>query len=123
VLVTIVIGVAIQDADKGIHRKFRDDWFVGIGSACFVFDYAINVFWEFRRSWRMWAALAALLIAFVGIVVPILSHIDSGKLGNVVSVPGFQEWLCHRRRGWGHPRYKLRLRQLGIEPDALQVDG
>jgi hypothetical protein len=75
-LVTMVTALAIYDAERGIHRKFRDDWVVGFGSALFVFGYAAKAFWGFRKNWRMWAAMAALFGAFVGLVVPILSHMD-----------------------------------------------
>src|SRR5689334_17907772 len=35
-VVTIVIALTIHDTERGIHRNFKNDWFVGFGSACFA---------------------------------------------------------------------------------------
>jgi apolipoprotein N-acyltransferase len=38
--VTITLAVTIHDTDRGIHRDFKNDWFVGLGSACVALGYA-----------------------------------------------------------------------------------
>jgi hypothetical protein len=48
--VTIVIAVTIHDTDRGIDRYFKNDWLVGVGSACFVLGYAGKGFWIFHRN-------------------------------------------------------------------------
>jgi hypothetical protein len=43
--VTITIAVLINDTEKGIHRSFKNDWFVGFGSARFALGYTAKAFW------------------------------------------------------------------------------
>ena len=75
-VVTIVIGVTIHDTERGIHRYFKNDWFVGFGSACLALGYSAKAFWAFSKHWRLWAAVAALLAMFTAITIPILSQME-----------------------------------------------
>jgi hypothetical protein len=43
--VTIALAETIHDADRGIHRTFKNDWFVGLGSSCVALGYAAKAFW------------------------------------------------------------------------------
>jgi magnesium-transporting ATPase (P-type) len=87
--VTIVIAVAIHDTDRGIHRNFKNDWFVGLGSACFALGYAAKAFWTYRRNWSLWAVIATLFFFFTAITIPFLSQMEKvpllymGPLANV----------------------------------------
>ena len=47
-VVTLVIAVTIDDDERGVHRSFKTDWFVGLGSACLALGYAASI-------WRLWA--------------------------------------------------------------------
>lgn len=88
-LVTISIAVAKHDTERGIHRNFRNDWFVGLGSACVALGYAARAFWIFRRNWRLWAIIAALFALFTAITIPVLSQMEKvplllgGPLANI----------------------------------------
>ena len=44
-VVTIVIAMVIHDSERGIHRNFKNDWFVGFGSASFALGYVAKAFW------------------------------------------------------------------------------
>jgi hypothetical protein len=87
--VTITIAMLINDTDKGIHRNFKNDWFVGFGSACFALGYAAKAFWIFRGNWRLWAVIAALFALFTTITIPALSQMEKvpllfmGPLANI----------------------------------------
>ena len=87
--VTMVIAVTIHDTDRGIHRDFKNDWFVGLGSACFALGYAAKAFWTYRRNWSLWAVIAALFALFTAITMPFLSQMEKvplvfmGPLANV----------------------------------------
>jgi hypothetical protein len=87
--VTITIAVTIHDTERGIHRNFKNDWFVGFGSACFAIGYAARAFWIFRRNWRLWAVIAALFALFTAITIPVLSQMEKvplllmGPLANI----------------------------------------
>jgi hypothetical protein len=78
--VTIVIALVIHDDGRGLHRNFKNDWFVGFGSACFALGYAAKAFWVSRRNWRLWAVIAALLAFFTATTVPILSQMEKVPL-------------------------------------------
>ena len=88
-VVTLVIAVTVHDTDRGVRRSFKNDWFVGLGSACFALGYAAKAFWMSRRSWRLWAIIAALFVLFAAITLPILSQMEKvplllmGPLANV----------------------------------------
>ena len=79
-VVTIVIAVAIHDTERGIHRNFKNDWFVGFGSACLALGYSAKAFWAFCRNWRLWAVIAALFAMFTTITIPILSQMEKVPL-------------------------------------------
>lgn len=87
--VTIVIALVIHDSERGIHRNFKNDWFVGLGSACFALGYAAKAFWTSRRNWRLWAVIGALFAVFTGIAIPALSQMEKvplllmGPLANI----------------------------------------
>jgi magnesium-transporting ATPase (P-type) len=87
--VTITIAVTIHDTDRGIHRNFKNDWFVGFGSACVALGYAAKAFWVFRRNWRLWALIAAFFAFFTAITIPVLSRMEKvpllfvGPLANI----------------------------------------
>ena len=51
-VVTVVIAMVIHDSERGIHRNFKNDWFVGFGSACFALGCAAKAFWISRRNWK-----------------------------------------------------------------------
>jgi len=78
--VTLVIAVMIHDTDRGIYRSFRNDWFVGVGSACVALGYAARAFWTSRKSWRLWVIIATLFILFTTITLPVLSHMEKVPL-------------------------------------------
>lgn len=88
-VVTLAMAVTIHDTERGVHRSFKNDWFVGFGSACFALGYAAKAFWTSRRSWRLWAIIAALLVLFTAITLPILSQMEKvplllmGPLANI----------------------------------------
>jgi magnesium-transporting ATPase (P-type) len=88
-VVTMVIAVTIHDTDRGMHRNFKNDWFVGFGSACFALGYAAKAFWTYRRNWSLWAVIAALFALFTAITIPFLSQMERvpllfmGPLANV----------------------------------------
>jgi len=87
--VTIVIAVTINDTDRGIHRNFKNDWFVGLGSACFALGYAAKAFWTYRRNWYLWVVIATLFSVFTAITIPFLSQMEKvpllfmGPLANI----------------------------------------
>lgn len=87
--VTVLIAVTIHDTDRGIHRNFKNDWFVGLGSACVALGYAAKAFWTYRRNWSLWAVIAALFALFTAITIPFLSQMEKvpllfmGPLANV----------------------------------------
>jgi hypothetical protein len=93
--VTIVMAVTIHDTDRGLHRNFRNDWFVGFGSACFALGYAAKAFWISRRNWRLWAIIAALFALFTAITIPALSQMEKvplllmGPLANIELIIAF----------------------------------
>ena len=88
-VVTLVVAVLIHDDKMGVHRTFKNDWFVGLGSACFALGYAAKAFWTSRRNWRLWAIIATLFVLYAAITLPILSQMENvplllmGPLGNV----------------------------------------
>jgi hypothetical protein len=88
-VVTIVIVMVIHDSEKGIDRNFKNDWFVGFGSACVALGYAAKTFWSSRRNWRLWAVITALFALFTAITIPALSQMEKvplllmGPLGNI----------------------------------------
>ena len=109
-LVTITIAVAMHDTERGIHRNFKNDWFVGFGSACVASGYAVKAFWIFRGNWRLWAVGAALFALFTSITIPVLSQMEkvplllAGPLANIELLIAFAvlDWLVgkqSRRRG------------------------
>jgi len=79
-VVTIVIAVVIHDTERGIHRNFKNDWFVGFGSALLALGYAAKAFWISRRNWRLWAMVAALFVVYTTITVPALSQMEKVPL-------------------------------------------
>jgi hypothetical protein len=87
--VTIVIAVTIHDTDRGMHRYFKNDWFVGVGSACFALGYAAKAFWIFHRNWRLWAVIAALFALFSATTFQAFSQMEKvpllfmGPLANI----------------------------------------
>ena len=87
--VTIVIAVTVHDTDRGMHRNFKNDWFVGFGSACFALGYAAKAFWTCRRNWSLWAVIAELFALFTAITIPFLSQMEKvpllfmGPLANI----------------------------------------
>src|SRR5438445_12848266 len=78
--VTIALAVTIHDTDRGVHRNFKNDWFVGLGSACVALGYAAKGFWIYRRNWRLWAVIAALFALFTAITIPFLSQMEKVPL-------------------------------------------
>lgn len=111
--VTIALAVAIHDTDRGIYRNFKNDWFVGLGSACVALGYAAKAFWIYRKNWRLWAIIAALFALFTAITIPFLAQMEKvpllfiGPLGNIEMLIAFValDWLIsgpsHR---WPTPR-------------------
>jgi magnesium-transporting ATPase (P-type) len=79
-VVTLVMAVTIHDTERNIHRSSKNDWFVGLGSACFALGYATKAFWKSRRDWRLWAITAALFVLFVAITLPVLSKMEKVPL-------------------------------------------
>jgi hypothetical protein len=94
-MVTIAIVVLIHDTDGGIHRSFKNDWFVGFGSACFAIGYAAKAFWIYRRKWHLWAVIGVLFALFTAITVPVLSQMEKvpllfmGPLANIELLVAF----------------------------------
>ena len=88
-VVTIVIAMVIHDSERGIHRNFKNDWFVGFGSACVALGYVAKAFWISRSTWRLWAVIAALFALFTAITIPALSQMEKvpllwmGPLANI----------------------------------------
>jgi magnesium-transporting ATPase (P-type) len=88
-VVTIVAAMVIHDSERGTHRNFKDDWFVGFGSACVALGYAAKAFWISSRNWRLWAVIAALFALFTAIAIPALSQMEKvplllmGPLANI----------------------------------------
>ena len=88
-VVTVALAVTIHDTDRGIHRNLKNDWSVGLGSACVALGYAAKAFWIYRRNWRLWAVIAALFALFTAITIPFLSQMEKvpllfmGPLGNI----------------------------------------
>jgi hypothetical protein len=88
-VVTIVVAMVIHDSERGIQHNFKNDWFVGFGSACVALGYAAKAFWISRRNWRLWAVIAALFALFTAITIPTLSQMEKvplllmGPLANI----------------------------------------
>jgi hypothetical protein len=105
VAVTISIAVSINDTEKGIHRSFKNDWFVGFGSACFASGYAAKAFWISRRNWRLWTLIAALFALFTTITIPVLSQMEKvpllfmGPLANIELLIAFAvlDWFVGKQ--------------------------
>ena len=103
--VTITIAVTIHDTDRGIHRNFRNDWFVGLGSACVALGYAARAFWSSRRNWRLWALIAAFFALFTATTIPFLSQMEKvpllfmGPLANIELLITFValDWFIGRQ--------------------------
>lgn len=108
VAVTLVIAVTVHDTERGIHRSFKNDWFVGFGSACFALGYAVKAFWALRRNWRLWAVIVALFILFTATTLPILSQMKKaplllmGPLANVELLLAIflLDWIVPRKSAW-----------------------
>ena len=79
-VVTIVVAMVIHDSERGIHRNFKNDLFVGFGSACVALGYAAKAFWISRRNWRLWAVIAALFALFTATTIPALSQMEKVPL-------------------------------------------
>lgn len=75
-VVTLVVAVLIHDDKRAIHRSFKNDWFVGLGSACVALGYAAKAFRTSLRNWRLWATIAVLFVLFTAITLPILSQME-----------------------------------------------
>jgi hypothetical protein len=105
VAVTITVAVIIHDDKRGMVRTFKNDWFVGIGSACVALGYVAKAFWMFRRNWRLWAIIAALFLLFTTATVSILSQMEKvplllmGPLANVELLIAFiaLRWFMGRQ--------------------------
>jgi hypothetical protein len=88
-VITIVIAMVIHDSEIGIHRNFRNDWFVGFGSASVALGYTAKAFWISRSNWRLWAVIAVLFALFATITIPALSQMEKvplllmGPLANI----------------------------------------
>jgi len=88
-VVTLAIAIVRHDTENGIQRNFKNDWFVGFGSACFALGYAAKAFWSFRRNWRLWSIIGALFVIFSVITLPLLSQMEKvpllfmGPLANI----------------------------------------
>jgi hypothetical protein len=88
-VVTVTMAIAIHDSDKGIQRNWRNDWFVGVGSAMLALGYAAKAFWRLRANWRLWALIAAFFALFTATTIPVLSQMEkvplllAGPLANV----------------------------------------
>jgi len=78
VVVTLVMAVTIHDTERNVHRSLKNEWFVGLGSACFALGYAAKAFWTSRRDWRR--IVAALFVLFVAITLPALSEMEKVTL-------------------------------------------
>jgi magnesium-transporting ATPase (P-type) len=105
--VTITIAVMIHDTERRIHRDFRNDWFVGFGSACVALGYAAKAFWTYRKNWRLWAVIAALFALFTAITIPFLSQMEKvpllfmGPLANIellIAVVALDRFISRRSR-------------------------
>jgi|SRR5271168_369241 len=107
--VTIALAVTIHDTDKGIHRSLKNDWFVGLGSACVALGYAAKAFWNYRRNWRLWAIIAALFAMFTAITIPFLSQMEKvpllfmGPLANIELIIAFVALDWFKRSRWRPP--------------------
>jgi hypothetical protein len=108
--VTVTVAVTIHHTERGINPSFKNDWFVGLGSACVALGYAAKAFWIFHRNWRLWAVISTLLALFTATTVPVLSQMERvpllfmGPLANVELLIAFVvlDWLFGRdswRRG------------------------
>ena len=103
--VTMTIAVLIHDSERGIHRNFKNDWFVGFGSASFALGYAARAFWIFRRDWRLWAMIVALFALFTTITIPVLSQMEKvpllfmGPLANIELLISFVllDWFIGKK--------------------------
>jgi hypothetical protein len=108
-VITIVIAMVIHDSERGIHRNFRNDWFVGCGSASVALGYAAKAFWISRSNWRLWAVIAVLFALFATITIPALSQMEKvplllmGPLANIELLIAFValDWFIgtQSRRG------------------------
>jgi hypothetical protein len=104
-VVTMVIVLVMHDIDSGIHRNFKNDWFVGFGSACVALGYAAKAFWSSRRNWRLWALIAALFTLFAAITIPVFSQMEKvpllfmGPLANIELLISFAalDWLIGKQ--------------------------
>jgi hypothetical protein len=85
-LVTIFSAVAIHDLEKGIHRNIRENWVISVITAGFVLAFSINDFWGVRRSWRMWAVLAAYSFLHFSLCVPALGHLARIPAGYISAI-------------------------------------
>jgi hypothetical protein len=103
--VTITIAVTMHDTERGINRDFRNDWFVGLGSACVALGYAAKAFWSSRRNWRLWALIAAFFALFTATTIPFLSQMEKvpllfmGPLADIELLITFAalEWFIGRQ--------------------------
>lgn len=103
--VTVTIAMLIHDTDRGIHRNFKNDWFVGFGSASLALGYAAKAFWSFRRNWRLWVAVGALFAMFTAITIPVLCQMEKvpllfmGPLANIELLIAFAvlDWFIGKQ--------------------------
>lgn len=79
-LVAMAGVTAVHDADRGIHREFKNDWTVAIMSAVIGFGAAAKQHWRYRKEWFFWTALLGLLGAHFAILIPILSPMEKVPL-------------------------------------------
>lgn len=101
----MTVAVLINDTERGIHRSFKNDWFVGFGSACLALGYAVKAFWIVHRNWRLWTVIAALFVLFTAITIPVLSQMEKvpllfvGRLANIELLVAFAvlDWLMGRQ--------------------------
>jgi len=112
-VVTVVIAVTIHDTERGVHRSFKNDWFVAFGSASLALGYAAKSFWTLRRNWLLWAIIAVLFLLFTAVTLPVLTRMEKvplilmGPLTNIellIAILALDRLVSNSRSGYGRAR-------------------
>ena len=72
--------MGIHDADHNVHREFKNDWTVAVGSAALGFGNVLRSFWRFRKLWRFWAMLVVLIGIHFAVLMSLFSQMEKVPL-------------------------------------------
>jgi hypothetical protein len=83
-VVAVAVFLGVRDAEHNVHREFKNDWTVAVGSAALAFGNVARSFWRFKKIWRFWAVLVTLIAIHFAVLMPFLSRMEKSpsRLGH-----------------------------------------